>query len=126
MPAPVSAGGRRMQKHSDEALIAYLDGELDAAEQRYVEAWLDADPAIRDRLSALAHSADLVRGAYADIVNEPVPERLLAAAHGETAITNSSIASSPTAAEIVVLPSRRGAGPLPGRRRYIGLAAAAA
>jgi anti-sigma factor RsiW len=43
-----------MQKHSDEALIAYLDGELDPAEQRHVEAWLDADPAIRDRLAALA------------------------------------------------------------------------
>ena len=73
-----------MQKHSDEALVAYLDGELDAAEQRDVEAWLDADPAVRDRLSALAQSTDLVRGAYADIVNEPVPERLLAAARGET------------------------------------------
>ena len=72
-----------MQKHSDEALIAYLDGELDPAEQRHVEAWLDADPAARDRMSALAHSADLVRGAYADIVNEPVPEWLLAAARGE-------------------------------------------
>ena len=72
-----------MQKHSDEALVAYLDGELDPAERRHVEAWLDADPAVRDRLSALTQSADLVRSAYADIVNEPVPERLLAAARGE-------------------------------------------
>ena len=79
-----------MQKHSDEALVAYLDGELDPAERCHVEAWLDADPAVRDRLSALAQSADLVRSAYADIVNEPVPERLLAAARGESAVPRPS------------------------------------
>ena len=43
-----------MQKHSDEALVAYLDGELEPAERRDVEAWLDADPVARDRLAALA------------------------------------------------------------------------
>jgi anti-sigma factor RsiW len=110
-----------MQKHSDEALIAYLDGELDSAEQRHVEAWLDADPAVRDRLSALARSTELVRDAYADIVDEPVPGRLLLAARGD------SVAASPVSeAEIVVLPSRRSVGRVPGSRRYIGLAAAAA
>jgi anti-sigma factor RsiW len=45
----------------------------------------------------------------------------LAAARGESAA-----ASPSTQAEIVVLPPRRAAGPVPGRRRYIGLAAAAA
>ena len=93
------------------------------AERRHVEAWLDADPAVRDRLSALAQSTDLVRSAYADIVNEPVPERLLAAARGES--TN-GLPRPLAPAEIVVLPPRRAAGPRPGRRRYIGLAAAAA
>jgi anti-sigma factor RsiW len=110
-----------MQKHSDEALVAYLDGELDPAERRHVEAWLDADPAVRDRLSALAQSADLVRSAYVDIVNEPVPERLLAAARGESAVPGPS-----ESAEIVALAPRRAAGPRPGRRQWISLAAAAA
>ena len=41
-----------MQKHSDEALVAYLDDELDSTERRHVEAWLDADPAVRDRLAS--------------------------------------------------------------------------
>ena len=86
-----------MPKHSDEALVAYLDGELDSAERRHVEAWLEADPAVRDRLAALAQSADLVRPAYADIVNEPVPQRLIAAARGETA------QAAPQEAEILVL-----------------------
>ena len=109
-----------MQKHSDEALIAYLDGELDPAEQRHVEAWLEADPAIRDRLAALADSADLVRGAYADIIDEPIPEQLLAAARGEVAVSRDA-----REAEIHVLRPRRAAGPASGRRWYIGLAAAA-
>src|SRR5712691_12625044 len=71
-----------MQRHSDDALVAYLDGELDADERRHVEAWLEADPAVRERLTALAQTGELLRGAYADIVNEPVPPRLIAAARG--------------------------------------------
>jgi anti-sigma factor RsiW len=66
-----------MQKHSDDTLVAYLDGELDSAERQHVEAWLAADAAARDRLAGLAQSATLVRSAYADIVNEAVPERLI-------------------------------------------------
>ncbi len=69
-----------MQRHSDDALVAYLDGELDADERRHVEAWLEADPAVRERLTALAQTGELLRGAYADIVDEPVPPRLIAAA----------------------------------------------
>jgi anti-sigma factor RsiW len=110
-----------MQKHSEEALIAYLDGELDPAEQHHVEAWADGDPEARDRMSALTHSADLVRRAYADIVDEPVPDRLLAAARGETAV-----AAPLPQSEVVVLPPRRATRPVFGRGRYIGLAAAAA
>jgi anti-sigma factor RsiW len=107
-----------MQKHSNEALVAYLDGELDASERAHVEAWLDADPAVRDRLLALSESAGLLRSAFAEFVNEPVPERLIAAARGETA---------PAAdAEIVVLrPQRASQGPAPSQRWYIQLATAA-
>jgi anti-sigma factor RsiW len=74
-----------MQKHSDEALVAYLDGELEDAERLNLEASIDSDPELRDRLAALAQSADLVRSAFADIVDEPVPERLIAAARGKAA-----------------------------------------
>jgi len=34
-----------MQKRSDDRLVAYLDGELEPAEQREVDALLDSDPA---------------------------------------------------------------------------------
>jgi len=106
-----------MQKHSDEALVAYLDGELDHEERANVEAWLDADPAVRDRLLALAESAGLVRNAFADIVNQPVPERLLAAARGETA---------PPAAEIIRLrPAAAKPTPVSSWSRHVQFAAAA-
>src|ERR1051326_5858375 len=111
-----------MQKHSDETLVAYLDGELDGPERQHVEAWLAADLGARDRLTGLAQSADLLRSAYGDIVNEPVPERLIAAARGETAG-----AAQPHEAEILVLPRpQRSTIPMPGGRWGIGIAAAAA
>jgi len=109
-----------MQKHSDEALVAYLDGELGDAERAHVEAWLDADPSVRDRLLALAESATTLRGAFADCLTEPVPERLIAAARGETVTA--------VEAEIVEFrpPARRAdlASP-PSRGWYIQLATAA-
>src|ERR1700681_282827 len=121
MPAPESAGVRVMQKHSDEALVAYLDGELDNDERAHVEAWLDADPAVRARLLAFAESAGLVRSAFADIVSEPVPERLIAAARGET------VAATEIEAEIVMLrPSAASAARTSSWRWQVQLAAAAA
>jgi anti-sigma factor RsiW len=111
-----------MPKHSDEALVAYLDGELDSAERRHVEAWLEADPAVRDRLAALAQSVDLVRSAYVDIVDEPVPPRLIAAASG----AGGTAQAAPLEAEILVLKRQsRTAAAVPYRRWQVGLAAAA-
>jgi anti-sigma factor RsiW len=95
-----------MQKRSDERLVAYLDGEVDASEQREVEAWLDADPAARDRLSALAESAVLVRAAFDEVLHEAVPDRLIAAARSEGAATASG-------AKIVPLKRRQGTGGAP-------------
>jgi anti-sigma factor RsiW len=112
-----------MQRHSDEALVAYLDDELDSAERHHVDAWLAAEPAARERLAALAQSAELVRGAFADIVDEPLPDRLLAAARGETAAPDAATHN----AEILVLQRPgRSAMPARGRSWQIGLAAAAA
>ena len=77
-----------MPKRSDERLIAYLDGAVDVTERREVEAWLETDPVARDQLAALANSASLVRLAFDDVMHEPVPDRLLAAARGETVSSN--------------------------------------
>jgi anti-sigma factor RsiW len=111
-----------MQRHSDEALVAYLDGELEADERRHVEAWLEADPAVRERLTALARADDLVRGAYADILDEPVPARLIAAASG---MSETPPGATPEAEILVLKRPGWAAIPLRQRRWQIGLAAAA-
>jgi anti-sigma factor RsiW len=71
-----------MQKPSDEILIAYLDGELDG----YKAAAVARAPAHDDGLHAYAQRLDagarLVRSAYDDVLRDPVPERLIAAARG--------------------------------------------
>jgi anti-sigma factor RsiW len=74
-----------MQKPSDETLIAYLDGELDAGLRSEVDSWLESDAELRDRVAALAASAEALRSVFEPVLHEPVPERLLAAARGATA-----------------------------------------
>jgi anti-sigma factor RsiW len=73
-----------MQKPSDETLIAYLDGELDAAQRGEVESLIESDPALRERAVVLAASAETLRIAFEPVLHEEIPERLLAAARGET------------------------------------------
>ena len=72
-----------MQKPSDELLIAYLDGELDADSADEVAAAIARDPALAREAQSLAETAAALRAAFDDVLHEPVPERLLAAARGE-------------------------------------------
>jgi anti-sigma factor RsiW len=92
-----------MQEDGDDRLVAYLDGELETAERRAIEAWLDADPAAAARLAALARSGKLLHRAFDEIMHEPLPDRLIAAARGE---------GGTTASPVVSLPRRRARMPL--------------
>ena len=108
-----------MQKRSDDRLIAYLDGEVDASARREIEDWLDSDPVARDKLAALAQSAALVRSAFDEVTHEPLPDRLIAAARGER------VSAEPSAK---ILPFRPGQGTGSGpaaRRWWLGLPLAA-
>ena len=112
-----------MQKHSDEALVAYLDGELDGAERRDVEAWLDADPAARDRLAGARR------------IGEPGAQRLrrdrqrAGARAADRRGARRERAVRPATPEAEIVPFQRAAATptrsLPSRRWRIGLAAAA-
>lgn len=73
-----------MQKPSDELLIAYLDGELDTENASEVAAAIARDPALAHEAQRLGETAAALRAAFDDVLHEPVPERLLAAARGET------------------------------------------
>jgi anti-sigma factor RsiW len=110
-----------MLMHSDETLVAYLDGELDEAARQDVDLWLEADAAARDRLMALAAAASLVRSAFADILNEALPERLIAAARGDAAEP-----LAPAAAEIIAFAPPPRAAAARAFRRWGPMAAAAA
>jgi anti-sigma factor RsiW len=108
-----------MPKRGDDRLIAYLDGEIETTERREIESWLDADPAARERLMVLAESANLVRLAFDEVLHEPVPERLIAAARGETT-------SREPGGKVVLFKSRQEAGQTAAARRWwIGLPVAA-
>ena len=106
-----------MQTPCDEHLIAYLDGELDAATSSEVAAAIAADPALAREAHALAETAAVLRAAFDDVLHEPVPERLLSVVRGEVG------------ADKVVLfppPRKRALGqPAAGWRRWAALPMAA-
>jgi anti-sigma factor RsiW len=67
---------------SDETLMAYADGELEAAEKAAVESAMREDPQIEKRLAQHRALRQRVHTAYSAELSEPVPERLLTAARG--------------------------------------------
>jgi anti-sigma factor RsiW len=73
-----------MEQISDDRLVAYLDGEVDPVERGSIESWIATDRGAREKLAALAESAQLLRLAFDEVMHESVPERLIAAARGET------------------------------------------
>ena len=104
-----------MPKPSDERLIAYLDGELAEGERAEIALWLERDEGLRERAAELTESAALLRNALDEALREPVPERLIAAARGETLGTVTDLAAARASR------ARR----FGDRRWWIGLAAAA-
>lgn len=74
-----------MVRIDDMLLMAYVDGELDAATAREIETALAGDPSMASRLAAFRGSAAAVRAAFADAMHEDPPERLIRALGGVTA-----------------------------------------
>jgi hypothetical protein len=83
---------------SDETLMAYVDGELDQRARVEVEAAMRANPDIAARVARQQALRKRVRLAFERVAEEPVPERLVAAARA---------ASAPVRANNVI-PLRRG------------------
>ncbi len=70
---------------SEETLMAYADGELDAASRANVEAAMRSDPEIGKRIDRHRALREKMQGAFSAVLEEPVPDRLLQAARGESA-----------------------------------------
>jgi anti-sigma factor ChrR (cupin superfamily) len=84
---------------SEETLMAYADGELDAAARASVEAAMREDPEIRKRVARHRALREAMQGAFSAVLKEPVPERLLEAARGQPAAPKSTVVNLPLARE---------------------------
>lgn len=67
---------------TEETLMAFADGEADEATRAAVEAAMRADPEIALRVAQHRALRERIGQAFAADLEEPVPARLLAAAHG--------------------------------------------
>ena len=85
---------------SDETLMAYADGEVDAATRAIVEAAMRDDPEVRRRVVHHQALREVVKGAFAAVIDEPVPQRLIAAARGAPAGSVVDLASARNAVAV--------------------------
>ncbi len=72
-------------KISDEMLMAYADGELDATAREAVESAMREDPQIVERVGRHRALRRRIQEAYSAVLLEDVPDRLLRAAQGAAA-----------------------------------------
>jgi anti-sigma factor RsiW len=69
MPAPIS----------DELLHAYIDGELEPAEARQVEAAMAASPELASQVEQFRADKELIHRIYAPLIEQPLPIAVLEA-----------------------------------------------
>src|SRR5882724_5548232 len=99
---------------SDDILMAYADGELDPKTRAQVEDAMAADPRIAGRVAAHKALRDTVRTELNKVLEETVPERLVAAARANSrAPLGDGVARAPLEAPsdnrvVVPLRQRRG------------------
>ena len=65
---------------TDEILMAYVDGELDATARAAVETAIAQSPEVARRVARQQELRRQLRAAFDGVLNEPVPDRLLDAA----------------------------------------------
>ncbi len=89
-----------MKPVTEELLMAYADGELDAEASRDIEAAIDADPGLAKRVLQHRDLRARLQATARPALDEPVPEQLLRSAM-----------EAPVATSVVDLASRRAARP---------------
>jgi len=92
-----------MSELDENTLVAYVDGELDAASAREVERALESSPVARNTVAKLRSSAALVRAAFADALHEPPPPGLVAMLRAATPRRRPATYWLPLAAAIALL-----------------------
>jgi anti-sigma factor RsiW len=92
--------------YDEETLMAYADGELDAGLRAEIAAAIDKDPALAARVEKHRALRAEVAGAFATVLNQPVPERLRQAAGGGAAASASAPLSVPARGKVLQFPAR--------------------
>ena len=60
----------------EEAIFAYIDGELEGEERARIEAAIEADPALQAMVTEHRALANRLHGAFSTVLEEPVPATL--------------------------------------------------
>jgi hypothetical protein len=87
--------------------MAYVDGELDATARAEVEAAMLRNPELAQRVARQKALRGRVRLAFQRVADEPVPERLLAAARADRRLPDESDGGPSERRENNVIPLRR-------------------
>ena len=98
------------EKVSDEMLMAFVDGEVDAATADDIRRAIAGDPVLAERAAKFGMTREAVQAAYAGIRAQPVPEALVASILGHRSATVLAFprrkvfqAALPLAASIAIL-----------------------
>lgn len=92
----------QMTRIDEVMLMAYVDGEVDAQTAREIELALAQDPALNRRVALFRQTASLTRGAFTEVLHEPVPDRLTNVLRGARL---TAPAAEPMTAPAVVAPA---------------------
>jgi hypothetical protein len=80
---------------SDESLMAYADGEADAATRAIIETAMQDDPEIRRRIEEHRALREAMQGAFSEVLDEPVPKRLIDAARAGNVVDLARVRRAP-------------------------------
>jgi hypothetical protein len=106
-------------KFDDETLMAYADGELDAAQRAEIDAAIAADPHLALRVEEHRALRAKMTSAFSRVMDQPVPERL------STAARTGARAETGGRGNVVRFPARSTRAPSPPwrAREWIAMAA---
>jgi hypothetical protein len=90
--------------YDDETLMAYADGELNAPRSAEIAAAAERDPALQRRIERHRMLRARLSGAFATVLDQPVPERMVAAARGTTA--TDPVTKASRRGEVLQFPTR--------------------
>ena len=99
--------------YDDETLMAYVDGEVDAKLRADIDAAIASDPVLARRVERQRAVRAKVAGAFAKVLDQPLPDNLLRAARGTG--SSESPASRGNVLQFPARPSRAPSQPWRGR-----------